>query len=225
MHVSNNLPETRHRRNADIHTVLFGTSSGNVEKPQNEFSRTFNTESLLYKRRVDYETFVEADEEELKKLAKRFKLSNIASLRADIGMKMDGECVVVRGKIFSTVTQCCVRTNLKFEDDVEFDFFTVMRPVSDQKQNDEIEAIRYKDKRSRKKSEYRATRQLDELGMKELQEVMQDFDLEDDTIEDASVFDDGTLDAGELVAQIFRIKLDPYPKKPGTDPVVMEFSL
>jgi len=54
---------------------------------------------------------------------------------------------------------------------------------------------------------------------------MQGFDIQDDIIEDSSVYDNGTIDVGELVAQIFRVKLDPFPKKPGTDPISLEFSL
>ena len=50
--------------------------------------------------------------------------------------------------------------------------------------------------------------------------MLQDFNFEDDVVEDESVFaSDGILDIGELVAQMFRLKLDPYPKKPGSEPV------
>jgi hypothetical protein len=47
-----------------------------------------------------------------------------------------------------------------------------------------------------------------------------------DEEEDASLMEDeaiycvnGALDVGELVAQLFWLQLDPYPKKPGTTPV------
>jgi len=60
----------------------------------------------------------------------------------------------------------------------------------------------------------------------ELQNLMTDLDYferdeENDLIEDDAVYKDGILDGGELVAQIFRSKLDPYPKKPGSEPVKM----
>ena len=48
-----------------------------------------------------------------------------------------------------------------------------------------------------------------------------DINNEDDVLmEDESIYPiDGLLDVGELVSQLFWLKLDPYPKKPGTDPV------
>lgn len=66
---------------------------------------------------------------------------------------------------------------------------------------------------------------MDEMGMKELQNMMKDFDIEDEVIEDAAVYDNGMLDLGELVAQIFRVKLDPFPKMPDSKPIDMEFTL
>jgi hypothetical protein len=42
----------------------------------------------------------------------------------------------------------------------------------------------------------------------------------EDIMEDEGILgEDGIFDVGELVAQMFRVKLDPYPKKPGTTPV------
>jgi hypothetical protein len=61
---------------------------------------------------------------------------------------------------------------------------------------------------------------LDDMRMKEIEDLLQEFDLEEDIIEDENIFGlDGVLDIGELVAQTFRLKLDPYPKKPGSEPV------
>lgn len=61
---------------------------------------------------------------------------------------------------------------------------------------------------------------LNELRMKEIEDLLQDYDLEEDIVEDENIFGhDGMLDVGELVAQTFRLKLDPYPKKPGSEPV------
>ena len=53
-----------------------------------------------------------------------------------------------------------------------------------------------------------------------LQRLLQDVDVEDSVIEDEGVYTtDGQLDVGELVAQLFWLKLDPLPKKPGSDPI------
>ena len=47
------------------------------------------------------------------------------------------------------------------------------------------------------------------------------FDNEESIIEDESIYsaNTGLLDVGELVAQTFWLQLDPYPKKPGTNPI------
>jgi len=47
-----------------------------------------------------------------------------------------------------------------------------------------------------------------------------------DLVEDEAVYSLSSeqLDVGELIAQTFWLQLDPYPKKPGTDPVVWEIS-
>ena len=61
--------------------------------------------------------------------------------------------------------------------------------------------------------------------MKELQNILQEYEVQDEIIEDESCFcTDGIVDVGEIVAQMFRSKLDPYPKKPGTDPVSYSFT-
>ena len=46
-------------------------------------------------------------------------------------------------------------------------------------------------------------------------------DGDDSIIEDESIYSaiTGILDVGELVAQTFWLQLDPYPKKPGTNPI------
>jgi hypothetical protein len=44
-----------------------------------------------------------------------------------------------------------------------------------------------------------------------------EYEVSDEIIEDESCFcTDGIVDCGEIVAQMFRSKLDPYPKKPGS---------
>jgi hypothetical protein len=58
------------------------------------------------------------------------------------------------------------------------------------------------------------------MDVMELQRMLQYDMSDDDVMEDEAIFPlDGMLDIGELVAQLFWLKLDPYPKKPGTDPV------
>jgi hypothetical protein len=70
-----------------------------------------------------------------------------------------------------------------------------------------------------------SSRDLDAMGMKELQNILQEYEVQDEIIEDESCFcTDGIVDVGEIVAQMFRSKLDPYPKKPGTDPVSFSFT-
>jgi len=67
----------------------------------------------------------------------------------------------------------------------------------------------------------------------DLQAAIQEADLfEDDdlgaadTVEDEGIYSLSSeqLDVGELIAQTFWLQLDPYPKKPGTDPVTWEIS-
>ena len=44
-----------------------------------------------------------------------------------------------------------------------------------------------------------------------------EYEVTDEIIEDERCFcSDGLVDCGEIVAQMFRSKLDPYPKKPGS---------
>lgn len=66
---------------------------------------------------------------------------------------------------------------------------------------------------------------LDAMGMKELSDILMEYEVTDEIIEDESCFcTDGIVDVGEIVAQMFRSKLDPYPKKPGTGPVTYSFT-
>ncbi|KAL7470848.1 hypothetical protein ACHAXS_011132 [Conticribra weissflogii] len=61
-----------------------------------------------------------------------------------------------------------------------------------------------------------SSRDLDSMGMKELQDILMDYEVTDEIIEDETCFcTDGIVDAGEIVAQMFRSKLDPYPRNQG----------
>merc|ERR1740124_1559678 len=163
----------------------------------NEFSRPYRTEIVLGARRREYATQISATPEELERLAKRFSLSKISKLDADIVLKRDqpvrggggggvGDFVQVRGDVVASVTQTCVRTNEDFEVELEFNLAVIVRACIVQGFN--------------------------EIGGSTVEDM--------EVVEDLAIFaDDGILDAGELVAQSFRLKLDPYPKKPGTEPV------
>mmetsp|Transcript_602 Transcript_602/g.943 ORF Transcript_602/g.943 Transcript_602/m.943 type:complete len:349 (+) Transcript_602:3-1049(+) len=63
----------------------------------------------------------------------------------------------------------------------------------------------------------RGGQSIDDMGMKQLSDILMEYEVTDEIIEDESCFcTDGIVDCGEIVAQMFRSKLDPYPKKPGS---------
>jgi hypothetical protein len=155
--------------------------------------------------------------------------------------------IEVEGLCKSIVTQRCVRTNEDFEVTVEFPIYCIVRPViptnngvspqldessttgSYQDMNgmndrNSAQQPRKSNGASKNKKSYRLPdRNIDEMDVMELQRMLQaDINSEDDTLmEDEAIYNlqDGQLDVGELVAQLFWFKLDPYPKKPGTDPI------
>eukprot|EP00957_Ditylum_brightwellii_P211713 15366496-Ditylum_brightwellii.AAC.2 len=155
-----------------------------------------------------------------------------------IAVLSSGDSIKAEGTVTATVTQTCVRTNEDFEVNVEFNLLAAVRPVSTREVGGmdvaQIEGSlsgsgrgqrRKKNNRNANKGVRGTDRQLDEMGMKELQDLLMDFDLEEDYIEDEAVFSSkGILDVGELVAQLFRLKLDPYPKKPGSKPINISYS-
>ena len=62
-----------------------------------------------------------------------------------------------------------------------------------------------------------SSKDLDGAGMKQMKDILMEYEVSDEIIEDESCFcTDGIVDCGEIVAQMFRSKLDPYPKKPGS---------
>ena len=74
------------------HVTLLHASArgpGNIQRPQNEFSRTYRTESVLGSKQRDYQASIEATEEEREKLAQRFDLANIGCLQADLVMRRE----------------------------------------------------------------------------------------------------------------------------------------
>jgi hypothetical protein len=193
-----------------------------------------------------YPLSIEADESEREALALRFDLSSIANLSAVLQLRpsilktggVDSNSVEVEGSCKATVTQRCVRTNEDFEVDLEFPLYCIVRPVishamsqessllgmHQDSQNDNAEvSLRKQAGGGASKKTYRIPdKNIGEVDVMELQRMLQ-FDLNNDDnimMEDEAIYClDGPLDVGELVAQFFWFKLDPYPKKPGTDPV------
>lgn len=226
-----------HVLNPTIHLRL---TKGNIELPENEFSRLLRTEIILGPRRREYEYQISAKEEELTALATRFKLSKISKLEADLILRRDRnnsspgtECIQVEGSITAAVTQTCVRTNEDFDVELEFNFMNIVRSMRNGVADEDLNlggmnlaqiqgSLGGSGQRSTKakKKKKGETAFNQNSGYFDVGNFAQDFDIEDDVIEDVLIFgDDGFIDVGELVAQTFRIKLDPYPKKPGSEPV------
>jgi hypothetical protein len=212
------------------HTPLF--LSGNAPEiilPENEFSRPLQTERILRMRR-DYRVDLEASTEECKALATRFDLSDIAKLEASLKLRQESiggkgysTGVEVDGTVFASVTQRCVRTNEDFQVDLEFPLYCIVRPVMPlfALLNGEEEPDANTEPREEKsKSKQRKNVNIGEMDMMQLQRMLQqDISDEDDMLmEDEAIYPcDGAFDVGELVAQLFYLKMDPYPKKPGSD--------
>lgn len=190
-----------------------------------------------------YPVTIEASDVECVALARRFDLSSISNLSATLQLRpsilntggVSSNSIEVEGMCKSIVTQRCVRTNEDFEVAVEFPIYCIVRPViptnngaSDLhlSSTDENNAQQYRKSsgaNSSKKSYRLPDRNIDEMDVLELQRLLQaDISTDDDTLmEDEAIYSlqDGQIDVGELVAQLFWFKLDPYPKKPGTDPI------
>jgi len=207
----------------------------------NEFSRPYRTDIVLGVRRREYNTQISAEPEELEELAKRFSLSRISKLDADIVLRTNqpirgsggggsvNDLIRVEGDIVASVTQTCVRTNEDFEIELDFNLAFLVRACEIQAYDTErgqqtADEVDYSNNKKKKKKK-RGGKNLGTNGqmltqMNEIEGFLQDADAEIEIIEDLAIFGtDGILDAGELVAQSLRLKLDPFPKKPGTKPV------
>jgi hypothetical protein len=215
------------------YTPLFSGSKPEIILPQNEFSRPLQTERILRMKR-DYLIDLEASTEECKALAGRFDLSDIAKLEAtlklrqeSIGGKGYSTGVEVDGTVFASVTQRCVRTNEDFQVDLEFPLYCIVRPVVPMYAlmngggGEEAQSNTVPEKREEKSNNKpKRNVKVGEMDMMQLQRMLQqDISDEDDMLmEDEMIYPcDGALDVGELVAQLFFLKMDPYPKKPGSD--------
>ena len=232
---------------------LFAKTRTPIPDPEivpNEFARPLSTDSILKtaggKRRVnkDYTIHLEATELECQALAVRFGLSHIASLQADLSVRRPPEdvadgftngfvAVQVDGAVVAKVTQKCVRTNDDFEVDVEFPLSAIVKPITHKKQTSEEEEIVMRElKRSGGRSAGKNGVKADSLNnlndANQLKKLLAEIQSDEigDIIEDESIYsaESGKLDLGELVAQTFWLELDPYPKKPGTDPVSYSIS-
>lgn len=226
----------RSRRRVALHAA----KGGRIERPANEFSRSYRVEGILSggQRQRDYSAKVEATTDELERLANRFDLNRIYQLEADVAIRRERLStssaypgVEVEGVVTARVDQVCVRTGEVFDVDVQFPLFAVVRPIAalgaPVRVEDDVpdEVLEYakeqknKNKNGKKRDRVKS-QNLNEMDMGELQKLLQDFDVEDDVIEDEAIYSmDGILDLGELVSQLFWLKLDPYPKKPGSNPV------
>ena len=149
----------------------------------------------------------------------------------------DSECIEAKGTICAHVTQSCVRTNEAFDVSLEFSFDTVLRAMTSSSGSVEevVEplsagelaaldaASKLENGRTRKKKgankakRIKGGQSIDDMGMKQMQDILGEYEVTDEIIEDEQCFcTDGIVDCGEVVAQILRSKLDPYPKKPGS---------
>jgi hypothetical protein len=195
-------------------------------------------------RRREYATQISAEPEELDGLAKRFSLSRISKLEADIVLRTNrpirgsggggrvDDMIRAEVDIVASVTQTCVRTNEDFEIELDIHLAVLVRACeaqvydTERGQTTEEMDVYNNNQKSKKKKRKRGKnlgtngQVLNQMKMNEMQDFLQDADSETEIIEDLAIFgSDGILDAGELVAQSLRLKLNPFPKKPGTKPV------
>jgi len=246
------------------------TGPKNESTSNNEFSRTISLSKWFgggaeghsgnrhSKRSMDLS--IEASSLECDALAKRFRLTSITSLSADLAVQPalgtdssadGGEVIQAIGTVNAQVSQMCVRTNEEFDVNLEFSFSTVLKAMSSNYANggssaepDDAEPLsagemaaleaasrlsnnnsngggRKGKKKGGKKRGIKGVRGaqqgIDDMGMKQLKDILMEYEVTDEIIEDESCFcTDGIVDCGEVVAQMFRSKLDPYPKKPGS---------
>ena len=197
----------------------------------------------------EYKMQVDASEEECKKLAERFGLPHISALSASVtiqrpSQEMGGStsyanglsACQVDGSIEATVTQVCVRTSEQFTSDVNIPLKALVIPISpaqsNQNDNDDVNA--YDDEKLFRDLQQNANL-MDTKRLRNTQDILELSKLVDEAakdsgdhviVEDESIYSaqSGEFDVGELVSQTFWLGLDPYPKRPGTDPVQYSIS-
>jgi hypothetical protein len=144
-------------------------------------------------------------------------------------------CIHVEGTVQSSCVQTCVRTNELFSVDKDFRLVALVRPCSpnnivnpttssvavSSQTSTAITPVKQKSQRTKKQQQQQL--KLVQSFMDHGQGMSLDSQpslIGEDIMEDEGILgEDGIFDVGELVAQMFRVKLDPYPKKPGTTPV------
>lgn len=177
----------------------------------------------------------------------------LGSGASDRGGAADGnECIQARGTIWANVTQTCVRTNEAFDISLEFSFDTVLRAMESRSGSadrqtkaplslgelaaveaaSQLETETTRRPRKKKRANNRSGANgikgghlINDAGMNQLSDILMEYEVTDEVIEDGNCFrSDGLVDCGEIAAQMFRLKLDPYPKKPGSAPVSYSFT-
>jgi hypothetical protein len=242
---------------------------------RNEFSRIIKTDQIFHASRKrqsqqnqqrDYDCTIVAKPQECRALADRFDLTHLKQLEATLqirpanfmfggGSSATGVVPVeVEGTILSHLTQTCVRTNERFEVEVEIPVYALVKPMSGGNAFDDYDAMPEEDNDSNKKNsksskkpkrnkaklnqstknvhsladvfDLQAAIEANERAYDEQGGGFDDDDMEASLVEDESIYstDNGVLDVGELVAQTFWLQLDPFPKKPGTGPVEYEIT-
>eukprot|EP00548_Thalassiothrix_antarctica_P004020 CAMPEP_0194140034 /NCGR_PEP_ID=MMETSP0152-20130528/9639_1 /TAXON_ID=1049557 /ORGANISM="Thalassiothrix antarctica, Strain L6-D1" /LENGTH=260 /DNA_ID=CAMNT_0038838119 /DNA_START=29 /DNA_END=811 /DNA_ORIENTATION=+ len=227
-------------------TKVFLAFRGKIERPENEFSRPCPVDRILKGGKRDYSMNVKAEEEELNSLMNRFESDKILHLEADlllrrerVTMKSSAKVlgIEVNGTITARLTRTCVRTGELFDVEEEMIFFVVARPISANSggREDADELLSYEEqqqqtkqtgKKKKKRNKNPTMKDIDKMSTAELQNLLQDIDQEDDVVEDEGIYslETGIFDVGELVAQTFWLKLDPFPKKPGSKPFQITIS-
>ena len=182
------------------------------------------------------------DLQDLTKLNAELKLQALPG-SGSTGASNVAVVVQVVGTIYSHLTRTCVRTCEDFPVDIELPFKSIVRPVSDSFWSDVGTALQddtYDEQPKKKKKKNtrnsRRNNNVNDIDMRDLESQLtlqllmddDDFIGDDDNsnvVEDEAIYSlqNDSMDVGELVAQTFWLNLDPYPKKPGTDP--MELSI
>lgn len=162
---------------------------------------------------------------------------------------------MVKGIIKANITRTCVRTGDPFDEQLQFDVFAVLTPtesvsfpytadatnerfndidsdddILSNKKKENVEGFRKKKQQKKRKKDTNkkvvlGRRQIEDMGVLEIQNMLEDYDLEEYVIQDDRIYNTfGIVNVGELVSQLLVVQLDPYPKKPGSQPVRFTFS-
>lgn len=215
-------------RQLNVGRHFFSSQSSIRDRLPNEFSRMVDPDKINGKR--DYIQTLEATKKECEDLAKRFDLPRIDQLAAKLHMRSEqrsrGNGVVVEGTVNATLARVCVRTGGVFDEKVHIPLVALVRPTAPISQ---VLSKQFDRRNNQPQGTSLELIKADEnIGMLELQALLgQDIseEEEDSLIEDEAIYSvNGLLDAGELVAQLLWLSLDPYPKRPGSSPVHITIS-